>query len=227
MKRIKIIIAALTTCVAMSAYSQDVLQWYNPGAPDSTGPDGVILPGTPNSPSVGAMVQLFRTGGSSTAPDWNFGPGDFEDTTGAGGSDSVINFGYYGQDDLGDGVFYADSLFSNLGISSGTSIFVRVWDRPSSDGTGNLPTPQTYSDVSLLGLYGPTPGVVQGAFYWEGTVQLANANPQGGGFFAYEIPTINEGDWTFLPVPEPGTLALAGLGVLMLAFRRLRRTFVR
>lgn len=226
-KIIAMVVCLLSLAIAPASDGQDFLIWGNSGSPDMFGPDGNLLPGTPDSAAVGAIVQLLRNGGAISDPSWNFGPGDFEDTDGATGNDVHIFFSWVGKGGTGDGIAGDAELFSNLGIGLTTSIFVRVWDRPSSDSAGNLPVPIDYStNAAVVANYAvmfPEILTTPGAFYWNGHVQLANADPLGAGIYQYVIAPIDVDDWTFLAIPEPSTYLMIVLGMGLLGYRRFRR----
>ncbi len=218
-------VISLSLCGSGVGQTPDTLIWFNPGAPDLFGPDGSFLPGTPDDPTVGALVQLLRTGGVISDPEWNMGP-NFEDTDGATGTDVAIFFSYVGKGAVGDGSVSDTETFPNLVITGSTSVFVRVWDRPSSDGLGNLPVPIDYSTnaavVAAYALMFPEILTTAGAFYWNGHVQLANADPIGGPFYQYQIAGIDSDDWIFLAIPEPSTYLMIVLGMGLLGYRRFR-----
>ena len=127
---------------------------------------------------------------------------------GAGG-DGVVNLFGQGDDDLlftfQGGTWYGDGLFSgNFSSSGSTGCFGRIYN--SSDFVSDTDWGSATEYVNLS--YGVTnlPPL--------GTTQSINWDPGG---------TSDDGsDWQ--PIPEPGTLALFGLGLLMLSVgRRFRR----
>jgi hypothetical protein len=188
------------------AGAQDTLIWFNANPYVSPTNAGTFIP-TSILQSGGALVQLIRDGGNGVQN----GPGGFG-TTGVTSDDTLINTWWAGGSGDGDGFFSSSGTFTDLGLGTGSSsIYVRVWDRPTAGG-GNIPDPFDYG------------GGFVGAYYFDSTVRLANADPAGGGFFNYQANDLSSpSQWTFLAIPEPGTLALAGIGLAAMLLRLRRR----
>lgn len=222
-------ILTIMTLFALPAVHAQTLIFANP-APQP-GPDGTtLLPGTPDSALAGAMVQLIVDGSDSTISPPAYAAGmPFESTDGVQGDDGLAYFTYVG---AGSGTGLDGSVagvvtLASISVAPTDEIYIRVYDRPSSDGAGNLPTPQDYSGNSaILSLYPEVAGAM-GVFYFDGPLQAANANPNqfDPSLFEYTVPFVGSGGWVFAPVavPEPGILVLASLGGVVVLFLRRRK----
>lgn len=207
MKRIALLVALATVALAGSSFGQaDTLLWGNTVTSEQPLNNGWYLP-TGGTSATGALVQVINKGASTVtnAPNWA--------GNGLTGDDVLAAWSWYGKGGTSLGLHSDYDTFANLNIGLASNIMVRVWDRPTS-GAGALPTPIFYA------------GYGTGAFYWDCQIEGANANPIGGGFYNYTIPTITEqvgSSWTFMPVPEPGTILLMLSGVVALAWHKRKR----
>ena len=144
------------------------------------------------------------------------------------GSGTLVMLGshlYSGDTAVSAGVFGGNgSLAGNLGLASGTKLYFDPTYSLSVGGTATF----AHSSFGIADLFGLDSSVAEGTYSLiAGTVSgtfdnvgLANAVDIGGGKMAYfEVGSLN-----VVVVPEPSTLALAGLGIAgLLIFRRRMR----
>lgn len=205
-------IVALVSMV-ICADAQVEINWFN----EETSPDsgvykkaidpisGLFVMSSITNPLAGALFQLIQAAGASPiAPTAEFGGG-----TGVTSDDVLNMWAWAGKGDYGDGLVYekADNF-------SGTrSFYVRIWDQPTS-GRGNMPNAFHYGSGQDGGYYYDT--AIQTFAGTAGSPSIAN--------FAFTPPT-EFSDWTFLPIPEPGSMALGliGLGVILIRRRLMRK----
>lgn len=195
--------------VAVQVFAQDALNWFTLSEVGQKG--GGLVAYNSGDITLGALVQLIRvTGGVSSDPIYS--------GNGTQGNDVVIDWS-----GVGYGAF--DATFNNQGtlgtgnvyptLASSSSVYVRVWNLPTS-GSGNLPTPQVYA----------AEGGRSGAYYYQFSIaQISGLPSPGASIYNYEVPAITDASWTFLAVPEPGSMALGllGLGVILIRRRLMRK----
>lgn len=160
---------------------------------------GSVSPYSPNDPTVGAFAQLIKA---------NVTPQPFVNSgSGVSGGDVVMAITYSGENDdeqtAGGFNFQGSSIF-NSSVYNGT-YYVRVFNAAQADlaswnqGT-NAPIPTGAS------------------YYFQSTTLTYTHDPLNPVQFEF-APS---GGQASNPVPEPTTMALLGIGGLVLA-RRLRR----
>jgi hypothetical protein len=159
----------------------------------------VLLPASETDPTVGAFVQLIMiTNGSVASAFVNSG-------NGTSGNDIVVQASYLGQGDdlfepgLGSGFYYFEGA---------SSFYVRVFDAPQA----------TLGDWDSGSLGAPIP--VNSQYYFQSHVYSYNFNPLAPTSTDFNISEF--GNKTINVVPEPGVLAMMGLGLFGLATVRRR-----
>lgn len=199
-KKITTAIAMVLMAAVGSAYATGALSWKNTsqgllGADNST-----PLTGSKSDATVGAFAQLIHDVNGD-----GLNPIDLGNADGAGGDDVVLAWSFIGWNTgfspANGSINVADTAIAS--VPENNHIFVRTWDAPSPGG-GAAPLPGT-SSVAMW--YGDSPNF----FVTDDTGNPADFNIQG---FYTNIPVV---------VPEPGTLAFIGLGLVTIAYRRLRR----
>jgi hypothetical protein len=94
------------------------------------------------------------------------------------------------------------------GAGQNTVLYVRVFELPGT-GSGNIPLPIFDSGVGLHGWWYADQEVV---------AIVPDLGPGGSPVYNYLFDT-TQSDWRFVQLPEPGSLVLAGLGLLLLGRR--------
>ena len=204
----KMLVSVVFGClvfVANGFAQEDSLLWGNVEANDIIGPTGSVVAYSETDSSVGVLVQLISTAGVISAPTWtnNFG---------LSGDNELVVWSYVGWDNGTASIAVSDTL-ANYGLTSSTSVFVRVWSLPTS-GSGNVPTAIDYGSGNF------------GAYYFDSAVSVISTLSKSGSFYTLDTGDIGEGSWTFLAaVPEPGSMALGllGLGVILIRRRMARK----
>jgi hypothetical protein len=227
MKRI-MTVAVLMGLLASGASALITVNWDGTANPGTVPPkwlynnDGSDLP-LANSPAPGSFpngtyssweVQLISYTG---AMDWNalynqYGLGDFS----LGGNESQLDTGSF------EGDFANPNGVSGLGFfetalvdaaKSGESLYVRFFD---ADTEGNAAQAGFVYDTAWL-LPADDQAIALDIFFNSGTSQGTLKDAGGVG------PMDGTSGWyTVAAVPEPGTMALLGLGMVVLAYRRRR-----
>lgn len=209
MKKVMTVLAA--AMVAGGAMAQDSLQWFNDSSTPIpfVGPTAglPLIPADGASAALGSMVQLIRVIGALDAA-----PSTSGDMTGDGitGDDAVVNTSWVGNGIGNDPYFYSLATLASLGITLTDSVFVRVYAQPTS-GAGNVPAAYDFG------------GGQNGWYYSDSAPTVVNTLPNSGGVYDHQFNIDDQGDWTFVAVPEPSTMILAGVGVAFLAARRRMR----
>jgi hypothetical protein len=193
----KYMVLVICLIVVSVGYCQESLNWYTLSEP--VGPGGSTVPYNSGDISLGAMVQLIE--GTQVAP--------IASGNGVAAPDSLVAWSGCGYGAF-DATFNVVDTLANYGLTTTDSIYVRVWDRVTSGG-GNLPTAQFYA------------GYGWGAMYYQYTPAVISSLPKSGDEDQYEVPAITSGSWSFLAIPEPGTIALGLLGLGALITRRFLR----
>lgn len=179
--------------------AQQSLAWGEASAPaiDRTG----------TTLNTGATVQLLAwddVNGVPTFPP----PIDFTDPEGVEAGWTVVGVS---EVQGGGNIFSLISDIDSAGFDEDDFLFARVFELPSAGGIGSSELPDPSGDGGL----------------WFADQELVQPVPNLGGSgdsFNYEF-SVDQGDWTFQAIPEPGTFALAGMGLLaLIARRRFRKS---
>jgi hypothetical protein len=200
MKRV-IAIALLVVACAVGAGAQD-LNWYS-AVPATNVQGSTVMSGM--TEGLGGMVQLIRTTAIVAPPVWT---GNGLDAT-----ETLTSRTWFGAAGVFAGLFDTGNSLAAYSLGTSSSVYVRVYDRPTS-GAGAMPTAFDYGS-----------GFV-GVYYRDTALSLISTLPYDSFTTTYslDVGTIGAGSWTFLAIPEPGSMALGliGLGVIL-----IRRRFVR
>jgi len=204
-------ISVVLACLFVAASSQAVVTFsYGTGSwrvydenglPPASGAT-LLSPAEYSYSGAGCFVQLIYSSDGNIYPAGISGDG----TTHA--NNVVIATTWIGRLIIGSGAgrFSGQSFTHSYPV--GSSFFIRVWNAASSDYDG------TATDTAALVPTG------MGVYYGDSNIYATQANPDapGGPTDAFVLT----GDWAtdLTPVPEPGTFALFGLGILTVALRR-------
>jgi hypothetical protein len=203
----KMMTAIAAAMVAGGAMAQDTLNWYNNNA--FVGPTAglPLIPTDGASSAIGSMIQLIRVVGALDAA-----PSTFTHFSGNGiqGDDQVLVTSFVGNGLGPDPFVYESQTLASLGIALGDSVYVRLYSQPTT-GAGNAPAAYDYGAGQ------------NGWYFYDAGPSVVSALPNSGGFYDYTFEADDAGDWTFVAVPEPSTMILAGVGVAFLAARRRMR----
>lgn len=210
----KIITIAISLLLAVSAQAQTTISWFN--TQDIVSPTGGQLPRdlTETTPTGGALFQFIQMGGATpSAPNG----GDLGSGTGVSGTDTLLDWSWANMDGMGDqggGTVWAVGSRINVAyaLAATDSVYIRVWSLPTevaglnsgdpaSDAWLNSGFPQHYYDTA--------PTLVSA---------MTDIGPNKEWNFDSELPA--QGDWIL--IPEPGTLAIFGMGALVIWLRRRR-----
>ena len=199
----RIAVVCVLFCAATGVVNAQInLEWYNSGAPDSAiGPDGnpIVSGATGTS---GALFQLIiASGGVIHAPT----AADFGTGTGVTGGDTLAGW-TFADSAWGSGVAYAKDTYLALAAAGTDNVYLRIWTLPSS-GAGNLNAASS------------------GMSYFDSPTALVSGLPYDGTFYSLSFTPPTSESWTFLAVPEPGSMALGllGLGVILIRRRLMRK----
>ena len=205
MKKILVVMVACLVVVS-AANAQSYLNWYTVN--DPIGPDGSVLLNNAGDATLGALAQLILCYNLPSLPTTLSG-------NGLTGDNQLVDWtgcGFGGGDATFSGSYAMDTGVPPIATTN--YVFVRVWDRPTS-GSGNVPAAFDYGAGNV------------GAYYYDSDLSgtLVSSISAGGGFYNLVVPDIAQGSWTFLAVPEPGSMALGliGLGVILIRRRLIRR----
>lgn len=202
--RIKIAIILVVAMSVTVAYSMPTVRWMSldaQGFPIFDSDGSTPLTGDQSDPTVGCFIQLIFDGGDGLDPI------DLGNTDGHGGNDQVIHWTYIGYNTgLGTIPGYFDSgsdVADTSALSIGDTLWMRAWNAPAESGGD----------------------------FTAGNAPLSTAIYYGDSTDSYDIPDSGvEQQWqlassfsTVTAVPEPGTFALFGLGLLTIAARRRLR----
>lgn len=153
--------------------------------------------------ATGATVQLLAwddVNGVPTFPP----PIDFTDPEGVQPMWTVVAVT---EVQAGGNIFNSVGNIESAGFDEDDFIFARVFELPSSGGAGSSDLPDPSGDGGL----------------WfadqELVVPATDLGNPGDISFSYQF-SVDENDWTFQAIPEPGTIVLAGLGFVVLLVRR-------
>jgi hypothetical protein len=198
----------LAIMCASVVFATPVLQW---GITSSTSPSDVLggltgtaLAGSKTDPLVGCYIQLLWTGANGLIDDINLSNLD-----GHGGDDVVVARGYVGYGTgLGTtaGYFYSTAV-NGASVSAYTvgvdAFYMRTWNAPVTS-SGNYTS--GYAPLSTATYYGNS-----------ATHVLADSP-------TYDDWKLTSGfDTTIAVVPEPTTIALFGIGLALIGFRRFKK----
>lgn len=198
----KKLVCAVGLALVLSAFSAHGVATINWG----TGPSGDLLQSDNSTPivgnhtdsSLGGFLQLIFVGANGldavSYTEWDTPTGLL-----SSGNDQIVGTSWVGEGILGflspNGDFLASDVHS---MPIGSQFVIRFFETASPNfGSGLVPTSGNYGISSTF---------------------VSTGNPDAGGTDDFNI---NSGLFTNLgPIPEPGTVALFGIGAVVLALRK-------
>lgn len=200
MRRMAFCVSVILMLSAFTAHGVATISWYTePPGELRQSDNSTLIVGNHTDPTLGGFLQLLFVGADGIDTlDYT----DWDTPTGllSSGNDEVIGTWYVGGGVLGflspDGAFDAGTSAHEKPI--GSQFTVRFFEMPSPNfGTGLVPTSGNYGYSQIFS---------------------STADPVNSGFESFEIHAplfANLG-----PIPEPGTVALFGIGAVVLALRK-------
>jgi hypothetical protein len=202
----KVIVLLVIAC-AVGAWAQD-LEYFPTGVVSN--PAGVVVMSGATE-NLGGLVQLIRTTAIVEPPVWT--------GNGLGAGETLTQYTWFGSLGSGDGLFYRAGSLASYQLGTSSSVYVRVYDRPTAGG-GAMPTPFDYGSGNV------------GVYYRDSLLSVISTLPFDSftTTYTFDIGSITAAvggaqQWQFLAIPEPTSMALGllGLGVIVIRRRLMRK----
>ncbi len=165
-----------------------------------------VVPGDKLLSTVGCFIQLIKDDGGN-----GIGAADASKANGlADTADMVIDKTWMGGGTTANPSGWFQKLNFKYVHAQGDVFYVRIWNKPATDfASGTIPLAD-----AVVGTYYHDYRFVAASL----DITSMNVNQPTGQAAAGKTYTD-----TLLPVPEPATMALFGLGIVALAVRRIRK----
>lgn len=198
-KRLSLAFLAFVACASISSANNVLWGVQNTGAYQWFDHNNLAMDGTPASAAY--LIQLVYAGSDGIDPI------DMGRADGSGGNDIVVAFAKFGGGFSPRVDGYVNATYANSTYVNGSLFYMRAWEGTSTN--ANVPpTVQYYGNSMTFSMTGYDPDPLK----WTDANFYATDN-LGGSSGQYAMQSV-------VPIPEPSTFALLGLGAALIALRR-------